>query len=159
MRIILPRAAALAAAVVVAAFSAAEPMNAQELEPALTVDELRYCLCLEQELEDERAELDLRHGILTERENELERLGMEIQMTRASMNPEDVQAGENLKALIGRQETLRQLLRRDIVQSYQDSVRSYNEALTSYNSTCANRRIYTPDVEKAKQNLQCGKQP
>jgi hypothetical protein len=150
----------LFAAVAVAALvPGALPAPAQELEPALTVEELRYCFCLEQELTQKRAELDLRNGILKERENELERLGMQIEALRASMDPADTQAGEELKALIKRQEALRELLRRDIVQSYQDSVRSYNEGLTAYNETCANRRIYKPDVEKAKQNLQCAKQP
>lgn len=148
-----------AAAGVLALTTGASPAAAQELEPALTVEELRYCLCLEQEMAEKRAELDLRHGILKERENELERLGMEIEMTRASMDPADAEAGENLKMLIQRQQSLRELLRRDIVQSYQDSVRRYNEALTAYNDTCANRRIYKPDVEKARQNLECGRQP
>lgn len=158
MQISFPRAAALAA-LAAAAASIAMPAAAQQLEPALTVDELRYCLCLEQELENGRAELELRHGILKERENELERLGMDAQTMRASMDPNDAQAAEQLKGLISRQETLRQLLRRDIVPAYQDSVRSYNDALTFYNATCANRRIYKPDVEKAKQNLQCGGLP
>jgi len=158
MQITFPRAAAFAV-LAAAAASSATPAAGQQLEPALTVDELRYCLCLEQELADGRAELDLRHGILKERENELERLGMDAEAMRASMDPDDVQAAERLKGLISRQETLRQLLRRDIVPAYQESVRSYNEALTAYNATCANRRIYKPDVEKAKQNLQCGKQP
>lgn len=158
MQITFPRAAAFAV-LAAAAASAATPAAGQQLEPALTVDELRYCLCLEQELSDGRAELDLRYGILKERENELERLGMDAQAMRASMDPDDVQAAEQLKDLIRRQETLRQLLRRDIVPAYQETVRSYNEALTAYNGTCANRRMYKPDVEKAKQNLQCGKQP
>jgi len=132
---------------------------AQGLEPALTVDEVRYCLCLEQEMAAKRAELDLRHGILKERENELERLSMDIEMLRASMDPADAEAAENLKTMIQRQQDLRALLRRDIVESYQNIVRSYNESLTAYNNTCANRRIYTPHVEEAKQNLQCGSQP
>lgn len=154
MQIVSLRATMMVATLAAGGF-AASGATGQELEPALTVDELRYCLCLEQELDQSRAELDLRHGILQERENELQRLGMDIETARQTMDPNDVQAGENLKVLISRQENLRQLLRRDIIRSYQDAVRAYNEALTSYNSTCANRRIYKPDVEKAKQNLQC----
>lgn len=138
----------------------AVPAAADQIAPPLSLEEVGVCLCLEQAMKDRQAEMDLRQGILKERENELERLGMEIQVRRASMNPEDAQAIADLKAMIERQNSLRLLMSRDIVPSYQESVAAYNRTVAAYNESCANKRIYKPDVEKLQQQgLQCPPAP
>lgn len=151
--------ALLPAALALGLCAAAVPAGADQIAPALSLDEVRICVCLEQALKSRQAEMELRQGILRERENELERLGMEIQVRRASMNPEDQQAIDELKARIDQQNSLRLLMSRDIVPSYQGSVSAYNRTAAAYNESCANRRIYTPDVDKVKQNLQCPPAP
>jgi hypothetical protein len=134
-------------------------VHAQETAPALSLEEVRNCMCLEQEMTTQRQEMDLRGGILQERENELERVSMDIEVKRAAMNPEDEQAIADLKALIARQEALRELLRRDIKPSHQASVDAFNAASSAYNQQCAGRRIYRTDVEKLQGNLQCPARP
>lgn len=129
--------------------------RAQQVAPALSLEEVRECLCLEQAMNAYQEEMDLRGGILRERENELERVGMEIEVKRAAMNPEDEQAIAELKELINRQQSLRDLLRRDLIPSYRAALDAFNEAGATYNRQCAGRRIYSTDVEKVQGNLQC----
>lgn len=133
----------------------AAPAPAQQVAPALSPEEVHTCLCLEEAMAATRQEMELRGSILKERENELDRIGMDIEVKRAAMNPDDAQAIADLKALIDRQQTLRQLLRRDIQPSYQDSVGAFNATVSTYNEQCAGRRLYKPEVEKLQGNLQC----
>jgi len=133
----------------------AAPAPAQQVAPALSTEEVHTCLCLEEAMAAQREEMDLRGSILKERENELERIGMDIEVSRAAMNPEDAQAIADLKALIDRQQALRQLLRRDIQPSYQDAVGAFNASASAYNEHCAGKRLYKPQVEKLQGNLQC----
>lgn len=129
--------------------------RAQQVAPALTLEEVRACLCFEQEMAAHQEEMDLRGGILRERENELERVGMEIEVKRAAMDPNDEQAIAELKELINRQQSLRELLRRDLMPSYRAALDAFNAAGAAYNQQCAGRRIYSTDVEKVQANLQC----
>lgn len=152
---------ALLAAGVLAAvpLSLAPTSLAQEIAQPLSLEAVHNCLCLQQQMSSRNAEMELRAGILQEREGELERLGMEIQVKRAAMAPGDQMAIAELKSLIDRQQALRELMRRDIMPSYQDSVRGYNETSAEYNASCAGRRIYQPDIDKLQGNLQCPAQP
>lgn len=139
--------------------AAARVAVAQELTPPLSLEAVHNCLCLKQEMSRRTAEMEVRGGILKERESELQRLGMEIEVKRAAMAPGDEVAIAELKMLIDRQQALRELMRRDIMPSYQDSVRGYNETIAEYNAACAGRRIYQPDIDKLQDNLQCPAQP
>ncbi len=132
---------------------------AQELTPPLSLEAVHNCLCLEQEMSRRTADMEVRGGILKERESELQRLGMEIEVKRAAMSPGDEVAMAELKMLIDRQQALRDLMRRDIMPSYQDSVRGYNDTIAEYNASCAGRRIYQPDIDKLQGNLQCPARP
>ena len=138
-------------------FGIAEPAHAQQ--PALSLEEVRNCMCLEQEMSAQREEMDLRGGILAERQNQLDRVGMDIEAKRAAMDPTDEQAIADLKALIDRQQALRDLMRRDIQPSYESAVQAFNAASGAYNEQCAGRRIYRTDVEKLQGNLQCPARP
>lgn len=151
--------AVLVVALAAGVLAAAPASTAQEVTPPLSLEAVHNCLCLQQEMADRNAEMETRGGILREREGELERLGMEIEVKRAAMVPGDEAAITDLKTLIDRQQSLRELMRRDIAPSYQDSVSGYNEASAEYNATCAGRRIYQPDIDKLQGNLQCPVRP
>jgi hypothetical protein len=140
-------------------FCIAGSTQAQQELPALSLEEVRNCMCLEEEMGAQREEMDLRGGILAERQNELQRVGMDIEAKRAAMDPTDEQAIAELKALIDRQQALRDLMRRDIQPSYDSAVQAFNAASTTYNEQCAGRRIYRTDVEKLQGNLQCPARP
>ena len=146
---------ALLLPVLVCATVGAAPGVAQEVAPALSLEEVRTCMCLEEAMAARQQEMDLRGGIFRERESELERIGMEIEVKRAAMDPDDPQAIADLKALIERQQTLRQLMRRDIQPSYRDSLAAFNAVSAAFNEQCAGRRLYKPQVEKLQGNLQC----
>lgn len=152
------RAAALGACLSSGAgLLAAAPASAQEIQPLLPEEDVGYCLCLEQEMAEWKSEMDVRGGIRTEREGELSRLGMDIEVKRASMVPGDEMAMAELKAMIERQQSLRALIRRDINPSYQAAVQGYNAATAEYNERCAGRRFFQPEVDALQGTLQCPK--
>jgi hypothetical protein len=131
--------------------------SAQEIQPLLPEGDVAYCLCLEQEMAEWKSEMDVRGGIRTEREGELSRLGMDIEVKRASMVPGDEMAMTELKAMIERQQALRALIRRDIVPSYQAAVQGYNDATAEYNQRCAGHRFFQPEIDALQGSLQCPK--
>lgn len=131
------------------------PAGAQQVVPAVSSEDAATCLCLERALPGLRAEMELRRGIMQEREGELERLGMDIEVKRAAMTPGDDAAMGELKALIARQQSLRALIRRDIVPSYQGSIAELNAAIAIYNERCAGKRIEQADIDRLSGQLQC----
>jgi hypothetical protein len=136
---------------------ATAPVSAQEIQPLLPKEDVPYCLCLEQEIAEWQSELDVRGSILNERQSELQRLDMDIEVKRAAMTPGDEMAIADLKAMIERQQSLRALLRRDIMPSYQAAVQGYNAATDEYNARCAGRRFFQPEVDALQGTLQCPK--
>ena len=131
------------------------PASGQQVAPAVLSEDVATCLCLEREMPDLQSEMQLREGILREREGELERLGMDIEVKRASMAPGDEIAMAELKALIERQLALRGLIRRDIVPSYRDSVADFNAAVATYNDRCGGKRLEQSDIDRLQGSLQC----
>lgn len=140
-------------------FGIAAAAHAQQQEPFLSLEEVRTCMCLQEEMSAHRQEMDLRGGILEERGNELERVGMDIEVKRAAMDPQDEQAIAELKALIERQQALRELMRRDIRPSYEASFDAFNAASAAYNERCAGRRMFSTDIERLQPDLQCPPRP
>ncbi len=129
--------------------------SAQEIQPLLPKEDVPYCLCLEREMAEWKSEMDVRGNIRTEREGELSRLGMDIEVKRASMVPGDEMAMTELKAMIERQQSLRALIRRDIMPSYMAAVQGYNDATNEYNERCAGHRFFQPEIDALQGTLQC----
>ena len=151
----LPLATALILTLSVGLGTGSLPASGQQVAPAVLSEDVATCLCLEREMPDLQSEMQLRQGILREREGELERLGMDIEVKRAAMAPGDEIAMAELKALIERQLALRGLIRRDIVPSYQDSVADFNASVATYNEICGGKRIEQSDIDRLQGNLQC----
>jgi len=125
--------------------------------PALSVPELRDCLCMEQQMSTARDDLDLRQDLLNERQQELANIDHQVQDQRANLSPDDTVGQQVLKDLMAQQQTLRTSVQNDLRPAYNTEVKQLNAVVAKYNAQCVNRERYATDVATAQQGLQCPK--
>jgi hypothetical protein len=133
------------------------PQLAQTTAPALNVGELRECLCMEQQMASDHADLDTRQDLLNERQQDLANIDHQVDDQRAKLSPNDTVGQQVLKDLMSQQQTLRTLLQNDLRPAYNTRVNELNAIVSKYNAQCVGRERYATDVEVAQQNLQCPK--
>lgn len=123
--------------------------------PALSVEELKTCLCQEPQLEAARKEIATRRAMLDERQAQLTALEAQIVERRKTLDPNDVIGQELLKNSMAQSAALRDLIQSDTRPALNEAVADYNDLAASYTTTCVNRPRYAYDVDQAKQNLVC----
>jgi hypothetical protein len=123
--------------------------------PAMTVDEIRDCLCLEPRLKTDRDEMTIRQNLLGERQQQLAAVDEQLKAQRAKLDPNDIVGQQVLKDLIDQQLSLRDLIQSDLRPAYNQAVGAYNELVGTYNSKCASRPRYAIDVNAAEKSLSC----
>jgi hypothetical protein len=125
--------------------------------PALSVTELRDCLCMEQQMATDRDDLAMRQDLLNERQQELSNLDQQVMEQRGNLQPQDTVGQQVLKDLMAQQQTLRTTVQNDLRPAYNTKVDEWNALVAKYNAQCADRPRYTMDVKTAQENLQCPK--
>jgi hypothetical protein len=123
--------------------------------PALTVEELRGCLCEEPQLETARQDIATRRAILDERQAQLTALDAQIVERRKTLDPNDLIGQELLKNSMAQAAGLRDLIQSDVRLSLNQAVSDYNALAAKYTQTCVARPRYAYDVDLAKKNLTC----
>ena len=123
--------------------------------PALSVEELRGCLCEEPKLEAARQDIAMRRAILDERQAQLTALDGQIAQRRKTLDPNDLIGQELLKNSMAQAAALRDLIQSDVRLSLNQAVSDYNAMAASYTATCVNRPRYAYDVDMAKKDLVC----
>nr|WP_298681898.1 hypothetical protein [uncultured Dongia sp.] len=123
--------------------------------PALTVEELRGCLCEEPRLETARQDIAMRRAILDERQAQLNTLDAQIKERRKTLDPNDLIGQELLKNSMAQAAALRDLIQSDVRLSLNQAVSEYNALAAKYTETCVNRPRYAYDVDQAKKDLVC----
>jgi hypothetical protein len=123
--------------------------------PALTVEELKGCLCEEPQLEAARKEIATRRAMLNERQAQLTALDAQIAERRKTLDPNDLIGQELLKNSMAQSAALRDLIQSDTRPALNQSVTDYNALAAKYTETCVNRPRYAYDVDAAKKNLVC----
>ncbi len=141
--------------VLVMAAGAASAQSSSTSGPALTVEELKTCLCQEPQLEAMRKEVATRRAMLDERQAQLGMLESQIIERRKTLDPNDVIGQELLKNSMAQAAALRDLIQSDTRPALNQSVAEYNNLAASYTEICVNRPRYAYDVDQAKQNLVC----
>lgn len=134
---------------------AAGTAAAQSAGTAVTVDEMRGCLCMEQELDARRADVGTRRAMLDERSAQLTAISAQIQARRASLNPEDLIGQQMLKNLMSQESALRDLIQSDTRPAVNQSVSEYNALLSLYNTECLSRPRFKADADLAAKDLVC----
>lgn len=152
-------AASILAALILTSSLAAAP-RAQEATPmpagpALSVEELRVCLCQEPQLEAARKDIAMRRAILDERQAQLSALDAQIAERRKTLDPNDLIGQELLKNSMAQASALRDLIQSDVRLSLNQAVSDYNARAAEYTATCVARPRYAYDVDQAKKDLVC----
>lgn len=143
--------------ILVVSTSVAVAQNATPLPsgPALTVEELKGCLCEEPQLEAARKEVATRRAMLDERQAQLTALDAQIADRRKTLDPNDLIGQELLKNSMAQATALRDLIQSDTRPALNQTVTDYNALAAKYTETCVNRPRYAYDVDAAKKNLVC----
>jgi hypothetical protein len=130
---------------------APRPAAAQQ---ALTVDQVRACLCEQQAMTVLRQRYDTAKATYDERTQREEHLTQQIDQMQASIGPNDLSAQDQLRELLD----LRGRVSRDRYQTalpaWQQATRDLDAVVADYNAKCLGP-IYTMDVKKAQANLVC----
>lgn len=134
---------------------AAAQAAAQSAGGALTVDEIRGCTCMDQELAAKRNDITTRRAMLDERSAQLAALTDQIKQRRATLDPMDMVGQELLKNLINQETALRDLIQSDTRPALNQSVSEYNALAALYTTECANRPRYKVDADEAAKDLAC----
>lgn len=122
---------------------------------ALSVPEIRDCLCMEQRMTSMRADVALRQDMLNERQQELANIDQQVINQRAALQPDDTVGQQVLKDLMAQQQSLRNLLQTDLRPAYNAEASQLNDVVARYNGECVNRPRFSADVKMAQQDLQC----
>jgi hypothetical protein len=130
---------------------APRPAAAQQ---ALTVDQVRACLCDQQALTVLRQRVDTAKATYDERTQREQRLSQQIEQMQASVGPNDLSAQDQLRELLD----LRGRVSRDRMQTalpaWQQAARNLDAVVQNYNTICT-KPMYKMDVEQAQANLVC----
>ncbi|MFZ5789156.1 MAG: hypothetical protein ACOY3L_00505 [Pseudomonadota bacterium] len=124
-------------------------------QTALTVDEIRDCLCREQALNILRGQTDGQRLRFNDAQADLKKLEDQIANMRKTMNPDDELSVQIMVEMIRRRDALNAELRDKVGPETQAAVAKLNQAVADYNARCAQRTMLKMDVETASRNLVC----
>ena len=133
----------------------ARAAGAQSAAPALTVDQIRACMCEEQTIARLRVGLATSQADYDGRNGHIRRLTQKIDQMRATMDPNDASAQDQLGELIDLRSRVEQQLYENALPRLQKSTRALNNEVADYNAKCTNRPIYEVDQTAAKKDLVC----
>src|SRR5262249_11887294 len=121
----------------------------------MTVDEIRVCTCAEQAMAVLRQRNDDAHAAyeaMVQRDLQISR---QVEQQRASMNPADLAAQDQLREMIDMRTRVEQDMRQNALPAWQNATRRLNDVVSRYNSACVGRPIYKIDDAEARKNLVC----
>lgn len=133
------------------------PAAAQSDNKALTVDQIRACLCEEQTIADLRQRLTASQANYDKSNAHIRHLTRQIEQLQATMDPNDTMAQDQLRELIDLRARVEQEMYEQSLPRLQKSTRDLNNEVADYNDRCASHPIYELDQAAAKQNLVCPK--
>jgi hypothetical protein len=128
------------------------PARAQQ---PLTVDEIRVCTCAEQAMAVLRQRNDDAHAAYEAQVQRDLQMSRQIEQLRATMNPADLDAQDQLREMIDIRTRLEQDMREKYLPAWQNATRRLNDVVSRYNAACVGRPIYKIDDAEAKKNLVC----
>lgn len=130
---------------------APRPAAAQQ---ALTVDQIRACLCEQQAMTVLRQRVDAAKATYDERTQREQRLTQQIDQMQSSITANDLSAQDQLRELLD----LRGRVSRDRIQTalpaWQQAARNLDAVVRNYNATCL-KPMFKMDIEQAQANLVC----
>jgi hypothetical protein len=130
---------------------APRPAAAQQ---ALTVPQVRLCLCEQQAMTVLRQRVDTAKATYDERTQREQRLTQQIDQMQSSTSASDLSGQDQLRELLD----LRGRVSRDRIQTalpaWQQATRNLDAVVQDYNANCL-KPMYKTDVEQAQASLSC----
>jgi hypothetical protein len=123
--------------------------------PALTVPEIRACICQEQKIASLRSVTATKDADYRSRNDQVKDLTTQINQMTATMNPTDTLAQDQLSELIDLRARVQRQIRENALPALQQATNALNVEVQTYNANCANRTIYDTDDVEAHKNLVC----
>ena len=142
-------------ALMLAGFAALPQAARAQSAPVLTVPEIRSCICQEQRISSLRNVTAQKDADYKSRQAQSKDLSTQIDKMRATMDPTDTMAQDQLSELIDLRARVQQQIRETALPALQQATNALNAQVQSYNAACANRTIYDSDDVTAHQNLVC----
>ena len=143
----------LAAACLLGAMALSGPV-ARAQQP-MTVDEIRVCTCAEQAMAVLRQRNDDAHAAYEAMVQRDLQISQQIEQQRATMNPGDLAAQDQLREMIDMRTRVEQDMHQNSLPAWQNATRRLNDVVSRYNSACVGRPIYKIDDAEARKNLVC----
>lgn len=143
------------AAVLMAGLMAVAGSAVAQSAPALTVPEIRTCICQEQRIASLRSVTADKDAAYRSRNDQVKDLTAQINQMTATMNPTDTLAQDQLSELIDLRARVQRQIRENALPALQQATNALNAQVQSYNASCANRTIYDTDDVEAHKNLVC----
>ncbi len=131
---------------------------AQSSTAALTVDQIRACMCEEQTIADLRQNLAQSQAKYDQSNAHIQKLTQQIQQLQTTMDPNDTMAQDQLRELIDLRARVEQDMYEQDLPRLQKATRDLNNEVADYNNRCAAHTIYELDQAAAAKNLVCPKQ-
>ena len=122
---------------------------------AMTVDEIRDCMCREQALQTLRQDTGVQQTRYNDSRAQLQSLETQIANMRKTMNPSDDTSVQILAEMIRQRDTLTNQIRTSVYPQTQDAVTKLNAAVAEYNQRCTQRPMLKTDVDAASKSLSC----
>lgn len=124
----------------------------------LSPEDTRECICLEDQVNGMREELDASKQASEGVAAEFARLDTLVEQARDSIDVNDEAEVDSFRRLFNRREELRQQLS-VASRPYDQLIGRYNRIAMTYNSQCANRKMFKVNVDAARADPQCEAMP
>jgi uncharacterized protein YlxW (UPF0749 family) len=134
-----------------------QPARAQSEGPALTVDQIRACVCEKEMIGLLREKLADSQSAYEDRNTQIQHLTQQIDQMQSTADPADASAQDQLTELMDLRARVEQQLNENALPKLQQSTRDLNNEVADYNAKCANRPMYDADQAAANTNLVCPK--
>jgi uncharacterized protein YlxW (UPF0749 family) len=133
------------------------PAAAQSTGQALTVDQIRACICEKEVIGLLREKLADSQSAYEDRNAQIRQLTQQIDKMQATADPADASAQDQLSELMDLRARVEQQLNDNALPRLQQSTRNLNNEVADYNSKCVGRPMYDADQAAANTNLVCPK--
>jgi hypothetical protein len=124
-------------------------------DSAMTVDEIRDCMCREQALQNLRQETGVQQTRYNDARAQLQSLETQIANMRKTMNPSDDVSVQIMSEMIRQRDTLTNQIRTAVYPQTQAAVAKLNAVVADYNQRCTQRPMLKTDVDNASKSLAC----
>ena len=153
------RRGGIAACIALAAGAMALPGRAQPSRAAgaqeTSPEAVRACLCLQQSVDRQRAELATRTQDYDQKRKQAADLDAEVKAQKPQVNINDPASVAAFSRLVGQRDSAVESLNDELSPKYRAFIAAYNERVGQYNGQCSGRAFEAAMIQQVRQSLAC----